>query len=166
MEVDTYESLAELSLALIGFAALFGVFGSASRDRSEFQILALRMLVEIAATAFLLSLLPLLLVPIVDASDDFWTICSGVSAVVVGAHLISGVPRTRATRMDKRLALLVWMTPVSASILVVANLLNCAQLLPEVSEWPFRASIIGQLLFSTIAFAILFAMRDTPDEDG
>ena len=61
MDTSTFLTIAELSLALIGFAAIVAAFQRNEEGSSRLHGFWVRFLVEIAFTAFGLSLLPVLI---------------------------------------------------------------------------------------------------------
>lgn len=163
MRIDIYVSLAELSLALVGFAALVGAFSSSLDKQEIHERLALQMLVEISLTAFLLSLLAVVLDGFVQDSEALWRTCSGMAAAMVFAHISSGIARSRKMTLPDRFRFASFPTIPFALSFAVLNLLNCSALLFEVSEGPFRASVVAQLVAASIFFFVRFFMSETDD---
>ena len=161
MRIDIYVSLAELSLALVGFAALVGAFSSSSNTQEIHERLALQMLVEIALTAFLLSLLAVALDGFIRDSEALWRTCSGVAAALVLAHISASIIRTRRMTLPDRFRLVLFPTVPIGLGFVVLNLLNCSSLFFEVSEGPFRAAVVAQLVFASLFFFVRFFLRET-----
>ena len=163
LQIDTYETLAELSVALIGFSALVGAFGSAARPESPFERHAIRTLVELALIAFLLSLLPVALVAITQDHEQFWRICSGISALLIGGNFAYRTTTTRNLPVPRRTEVAGWVGAPFVLVLVVLNILNSANFLSEVAEWPFRTSVIVQLCNSTLFFFLRFFPMEPDD---
>lgn len=163
--MDPYPSLAELSLALIGFSALIGVFGSRTEAESALETLTLRMLVEIALISFALSLLPIVIAPMLDDDGELWRTCSGVSALLVACHVATGFVRSRDIAPDRVVTPLVLSGVVIALALVVANTRNAIGDPAGVEEWPFRAAVVVQLLSSALFFFIRFFVLESRGEE-
>lgn len=162
LQIDLYVSLAELSLALIGFAALVGAFRSSLDAQKPHEAIALRMLVEISLTAFLLSLLPVVLTGFISESTALWRTCSGVSAALVFAHISTGVFRSRRMSLPARFRMAAYPTVWLALGFVGLNLLNSCELLSVVSEGPFRGLVIVQLVCASWFFFVRFFLSE-PD---
>ena len=163
MQIDSYESLAELSVALIGFSALVGALGAGARPESPFDRHAIRMLVELALIAFLLSLVPVALIAMTQDHEQFWRICSGISALLIGGHFAYRTTTTSNMGVPRRTQVVGWAGAPLVLVLVVLNILNSGNFLSEVSEWPFRTSVIVQLCNSTLFFFLRFFPMEPDD---
>jgi len=165
LQIDLYVSLAEISLALVGFSALVGAFRSSLDAQKPHEAIALQMLVEISLTAFLLSLLPVVLAGFMSEPTSLLRTCSGVSALLVLAHISSSVVRTRRKTLPTRFRVAAFPTVLLALGFVVLNIMNANELLSVVSEAPFRAAVAVQLVSATWFFFLRFFLSE-PDNSA
>jgi len=163
LQTDLYVSLAEVALALVGFAALVGAFRSSLDSQKPHEAIALQMLVEISLTAFLLSLLPVALSEFFREPERLWRTCSAVAAALIFAHVSSGLVRSRRMGVPARFRLVMFPTVLMAIGFAFLNLLNSAQLLSGVSEGPFRGAVVIQLVCASWFFFIRFFLSESDE---
>ena len=163
MQIDLYVSLAELSLALIGFAALVGAFNSSLDAQKLHETIALQMLVETSLTAFLLSLLPVVFAGFISEPTTLWRTCSGISAGLVLAHISTGLFRSKRMALPSRFRMALFPAVYMALGFVGFNLLNSVELLSVVSEGPFRGGVVVQLVSASWFFFVRFFLSERND---
>jgi hypothetical protein len=146
LDTNSFLTLAELSLALIGFSALVAAF---ERDRAPDLITRFRtrVLVEIALTAFALSLLPFLLSSFGVSGEQLWRSSSLGGALLVGGH-ISYAGR-RSFKLARVHHIEFSRPPLYAagvaSALVAVNVVNATALLWMPSAGPVACLVAAQL---------------------
>ena len=119
--IGTLLTVAELAVALAGFASLVSVIGRRQNDTSrEVESMRLQMMLEVAFRNAAFAVLPLPFLQLAPSDPIVWRISSGLYIVVIGARFLLRVTLQR--RIRKR-----WLT-VSTLILVsitgVAGLAN------------------------------------------
>ena len=168
MDSGTFLTLAELSLALVGFSAIVAVFLRREDQtlRAQFNT---RQLVEIALTAFAMSLLPVLLAELRLSGDRLWQACSLAAAALVIAHVGAGLYRSRiisAIEPEQERPISAVAAAIVALILVLANLVNASGWLWVPSSGPYTASIMGQLGAASVFFVVEFFRIDRAPPGG
>jgi len=91
---DTLLTIAELAVALAGFASLISVIGRRQNDTSRaVDSLRLKMMLEVAFRNAAFALLPLPFLQIAPSEPILWRIFSGLYVVAVVSHSIIGQRR-------------------------------------------------------------------------
>jgi len=84
---DTLLTIAEIAVALAGFASLVSVIDRRRDDSSRaVDSLRLRMMLEVALRNAALALLPLPFLPLAPSDPIIWRIASGLYLVITAAH--------------------------------------------------------------------------------
>jgi hypothetical protein len=96
---DTLLTIAELAVALAGFASLVSVIGGRVNDAPRISAsLRLRAMLEIALRNAAFALLPLPFLQFAPSDPSVWRVSSGVYVAATAAHVLFGLRSAAALR--------------------------------------------------------------------
>lgn len=152
---DTLLTIAEISIAVIGFAGIiFTLRPPSSRQADTMHRLRLRIMIEASAYVMLFALAPALFLPEELDSEDSWRIGSGLLAVT--APVLVGSIYVRQRRFFGR-ALLRETLLFDTSTIVIALVVEGILALAWLGVLPGRASsayLLGLLFHQGAAIAM------------
>lgn len=161
-------SIAEISIATIGFAGIMSALRPSSADSADaMHWLRLRLMVEASASVMVFSFLPFLLLGLVD-SDRIWALGSGILAItspmLVGSILVRQ-RRLFGSGLIRETLLFDTFVVLMAVLVEIASILNCLGLFFEPH---FAVYLLGVLFPLSVAVAMfiraIFA-ADANDRD-
>lgn len=121
---ETLLTIAELAVALAGFASLVSVIGRRQDERSRaIDSFRLQSMLEVALRYAALALVPLPFLQLAATSPMVWRLSSGLYLV---STVIYGVFRTRRARALEVVASERWLIISAAVLTSVASLINLA----------------------------------------
>lgn len=119
---DTLLTIAELAVALAGFASLVSIIGRRRNDatRDSFR---LRMMLEVSFRNALFALLPLPFLQLAPSDPIIWRISSGLYLVAIVGHTILRL-RTNEVPGERSFSGSMWVLVALTVVAGVANVLG------------------------------------------
>jgi len=130
-EVDQLLTVAEVSVALAGFAGIVATFQFKQQVRiNQGHVLALSMIVNISLVGAFFAVLPLIFLNYGMAENKVWALCSGLMGANISMFMIF-IWRTQHIGSLPAAVKLVYLLFFGAAFAVVfANFMNAAGLVP------------------------------------
>lgn len=153
--------VAQISIAFVGFSAIVEVVRErAERERSQFENLLARTMIEFGFSALLLALLPLLISRFMGPfSDSAWRSLAGVLAIVLAVHLWVYARRRRRVNQASFLMPAVYRAWLAGSAIVILALGGGAmRILP-----PGGVYVVGLawlLISGSISFIVIVSVLE------
>jgi len=152
--------IAQISIAFVGFAAIVEVVRERERDRSQFENLLARTMIEFGFSALFLALLPLLISRFLEPFPNAaWQSLSGVLAAVLTLHL--AVYSRRRRRVDQAAFLMpgvyrAWKYGSGAVVLALGG--GAANLL--LPSGVYLAGLAWLLISGSISFIVIVSVLE------
>jgi hypothetical protein len=159
-EVETLIGIAQIGVAIAGFATLASILGRRfSRDDPRTDVARLRSMLDISLAAAALSLFPILPMKLGVSSETVWRISSLVFLVTISVMAFS--IRRRNRELDRLRA--AYSNAFSATSFVVAGALGVVLLASALGMAglatfsTYYAALLVNLVFSGLLFIRIFA---------
>jgi hypothetical protein len=155
----TLLTIAELAVALAGFASLVSVIGRRQDATSRaLDSRRLRAMLEVALHNAAFALVPLPFLQVAPSNPILWRLASGLQLLTIVAHIVSSLRRARSYE-GGWILISTWML---TSISVLTNLANILGLGGSNAFSLYLASLIlglgvAALLFLSVAASVLQA---------
>jgi hypothetical protein len=150
---DLLRALALLAVTVLGFAALAQVLQATRTVSTPIRCVPARTLLEVAAVALVLALLPSFLVALGISGAQLWIACSACAGLGVPAQI--AYARLAARDPPPRLATGAWLRRLhhaGAVLLALLNLVNASQVMHPVVSGPYLAAAIWQIGAGALLF--------------
>jgi hypothetical protein len=156
LDISTFMTMAELSLAVIGFSAIVSALQRA-QVATPIARISSRLLVEVALSAFALSMLPALFVSFGLSGTRLWQLCSLIGSVSVIIQISITLHRTRPLRTQLPGTKGAARGDVAAGVTFLIALAN----LPNAGGWPWPPSPgpYTALIMADLGAACLFFVQ-------
>ncbi len=131
-EIDQLLTIAEVSVALAGFAGIVATFQF--RQQANIyrgHVLALSMIVNISLVGALFSVLPLIFLNYGMAEQSVWSLCSGLMGVNISMFIVYVWRTTRLSSLPMNTRAVFILFFMMAFAIVVANFMNSMGLVFE-----------------------------------
>jgi hypothetical protein len=166
LEISTFMTMAELSLAVIGFSAVVSAL-QRTQVATPIAWISSRLLVEVALSAFALSMLPALFVSFGLSGTRLWQLCSLVGSVSVIIQISITLHRTRPIRTQLPATGKGSRGDIAAGVtflIALANLPNAGGWPWSPSPGPYTALIMANLGAACLFFVQAYSVISAPDE--
>ncbi|MEP4484980.1 MAG: hypothetical protein ABJ013_05085 [Halioglobus sp.] len=130
-EVDQLLTIAEVSVALAGFAGIVATFQFRQQVRiNQGHVLALSMIVNVSLVGAFFAVLPLIFLNYGMAENRVWSLCSGLMAVNIAIFMVFIMRTQRISLLPTPVKLIYLLFYAAAVAVVLANLANALGLVP------------------------------------
>jgi hypothetical protein len=163
---DTLSTMAEVSVAFLGFTGVVGVFAGPGRDRPAVSV-RLWVMVGLALVTLLLCLLPSVAHQLGARGASLWASCSGAIVLLALGHVLFVVPTILRERRAGRWRgpLILELFPVIAVTCLVTQALNASGILLERTAGGYLLGLYLLLTANGLNFiSLLVALRDADSD--